>query len=132
MIKLSIVSVLLTTLTSFSMSMKKSPHKNQNGETEVIIEGGTFNPDVIGIPSRKESKISFFVRDDKLCKEKVVIKRLNIEVPISVGKKSSVVLKGEKAGKYHMECETGAFCGVLIILGEDDDEPKHYYAPHPE
>ena len=132
MTRLFLILVLIAPLASFSMSKKNKTHKKQDGEVEVIIEGGTFKPDVIGVSSKKASKVSFIMRDDKLCKEKVVIKHLNVEVPISMGKKSSIVLKGKKPGKYHMECETGAFCGVLIVLGGEEDEPKHYYAPHPE
>lgn len=99
---------------------------------KVVIENETFKPDVIAIDSKKPTIIEFMMKDNKLCKEKIIIKGLNLELPIILGEETSVTIKDKKPGRYHIECETGAFCGVLFIIGDQKDEPKHYYGPPEE
>ena len=115
--------------TFFKFKKRSNEEKRKN---LVVVEGGTFVPDVIGILSNKESIIHFSIRDDELCKEKIIIKGLGVEIPIKVGQDISIKVKAEKPGNYHFECETGAFCGVLVVAASKGDEPSHYYAPHPD
>lgn len=108
-----------------SMTIKKSVSRDK--EIVVKIQGGTFTPDVIGIPQAKETKVSFLMLDKKLCREKIIIKGLNINIPLSLNKMSSIKLNIKKAGKYHIECESGAFCGVMFVIGKN--ESQHIYSP---
>lgn len=128
MTKLILFLLLTFSLSGFS---REKPIK-VSSEVDVVIRGGSFEPDVIGISSNKETTINFEMKDTELCKEKIVIRKLGIEIPISLNKKVSISLKDKKPGKYHIECETGAFCGVLFVVGDKTSQPEHYYVPHPE
>ena len=127
-ILLLIFGVLLIFPTLASSASLKT-YKENNENIIVKVRDGAFYPDVIGIPVNKVSKVVFDIGDDKLCKKKIIFKGLNLELPITIGKKSSIKLNIKKPGKYHIECESGAFCGVLFVLGDSNKQPQHIYSP---
>lgn len=118
---------LLFTPTAFAASLFSSPPS----QYQITIEDGRFEPDVMGVNNKKNSTLVFFMKDNSSCKEKVIVKGLDVEIPLKLKQKVSVSFKNKPSGRYHMECETGEFCGVLFILDPDEKEPDHVYNPHP-
>ncbi len=115
-----------------SGNLEASSKDKKLREIEIRIKGGVFEPDVLALNYNERVRLVFLKEDDSLCKEKVFIKGLSEEIPLKLGIRTTREIVGRKVGRHHMECETGAFCGVIFVSEDPNNPPKHYYVPHPE
>ena len=98
----------------FWLSTPKAVHAAINQVIEIRVEGGSYQPAAIEIPSGEPLTLRFVRIDTTPCAEKVVFDDLGISADLPIGKPFDITLPALKPGLYKFTCQMGMYRGKIV------------------
>jgi plastocyanin domain-containing protein len=89
-------------------------------EQTIVVDGG-YSPSIVRVRAGRPVRLVFDRRDTGGCSEEVVFPDFGVRQFLPTGKKTTVEVTPERAGRYEFTCGMSMLRGALIA---EDGEPK--------
>lgn len=94
---------------------KSSSVALQEGDIEVLVKDGVYQPSKIKISANTDATVTFQRLDPSSCAETLLIPDLEINATLPLNKKVSVTIPASLPGRYAFHCQMKMYVGELIV-----------------
>lgn len=98
----------------FFFGKKNEAYESNDGEVNVIVEGG-YKPSVIKLRKGVKTTISLFRKDPNTCLEDFILPDFKISKFLPINKKVEIEITPTKSGEFPFHCGMNMFHGKVVI-----------------
>ncbi len=86
---------------------------NEQGEIDVIVDKGVYQPSQINVPVGKDSTLKFIRKDPSPCASAVLIDDLGVSEDLPTDQPKPITIHPERPGDYEFTCQMRMYRGVI-------------------